>query len=375
MHHPASGHAGLRVDFEVAPFLLVWEVTRACALACRHCRAAAEDIRDPRELSTDEGRRLLDAAAAMGAPIAILTGGDPLQRDDLDDLIRHGKSIGLRMGTIPAETPRLTRGRVFALRAAGLDQMALSLDGGTAERHDGFRKVDGCFDLAMRAAEWAREAGLPLQINTAFCAYNVDDFDALADLVARLGVVFWEVFFLVPTGRGSELSGCTAAQYENLFARLHALAACAPYIVKITEAPHYRRFVLQHEGSGSDVAAHRGHRLLARPVGPGHSMGLSPLPVNSGKGFCFVDHVGEICPSGFLPIPAGNIRRDDLAAVYRDGGLFRALRDPSRLTGRCGACEYRDICGGSRSRAYALTGDPFGEDPCCVYVPPGYAPG
>jgi radical SAM protein with 4Fe4S-binding SPASM domain len=305
----------------------------------------------------------------MGTPIAILTGGDPLQREDLDDLIRHGKSIGLRMGTIPAETPRLTRDRVFALKAAGLDQMALSLDGSTAALHDGFRQVDGCYDLALSAAEWAREAGLPLQINTAFCAWNFEDFDTLAALVARLGVVFWEVFFLVPTGRGAELQGCSAEQYEILFGKLHALAAKAPYIVKITEAPHYRRYILQQEGAGSDVAAHRGQRLLARPDGPRRTMGLSPLPVNAGKGFCFVDHVGEIFPSGFLPLSAGNVRRDDLAEVYRTGDLFLALRDPSRLKGRCGICEYRDVCGGSRSRAYALTGDPFEEDAGCAYQP------
>jgi len=367
--HKHGGRPAMRVDFEKAPFLLIWEVTRACALACRHCRASAEDRRDPRELTTEEGFRLLDDTAAMGTPIVILTGGDPLQREDLDDLIRHGKSIGLRMGTIPAETPRLTRDRVFALKAAGLDQMALSLDGSTAAIHDGFRKVEGCFDLAMQAAGWAREAGLPLQINTAFCAWNLADFDAIAALVERLGVVFWEVFFLVPTGRGSELEGCTADQYEALFAKLHALASRVPFVIKITEAPHYRRYVLQQEGAGSSVQAHRGERLLSRPDGPRHSLGLSPMPVNAGKGFCFVDHTGEVQPSGFLTLSAGNIRNAPIAELYRDSDLFRSLRDPSRLKGRCGICEYRDVCGGSRSRAHALTGDPFAEDPCCNYQP------
>lgn len=363
----------MRVDFEKAPFLLIWEVTRACALACRHCRASAEDRRDPRELTTDEGRRLLDDTAAMGTPIVILTGGDPLQRGDLDDLIRHGKSIGLRMGTIPAETPRLTRDRVFALKAAGLDQMALSLDGSTAAIHDGFRKVDGCFDLAMQAAGWAREAGLPLQINTAFCAWNLADFDAIAALVERLGIVFWEVFFLVPTGRGAELESCTAEQVEGIFAKLHALASRAPFVIKITEAPHYRRYVLQREGAAPSVEAHRGERLLSRTEGPHRTMGLSPLPVNAGKGFCFVDHTGEVQPSGFLAMSAGNVRTAPLAALYRDSDLFRSLRDPSRLRGRCGICEYRDLCGGSRSRAHALIGDPFAEDPSCVYQPAGRA--
>lgn len=356
----------MQVDFEQAPFLLIWEVTRACALACRHCRAAAEDRRDPKELSLEEGMRLLDDTAAMGTPIVILTGGDPLQRDDLEELIAHGKSRGLRMGTIPAETPRLTPARVRSLKAAGLDQMALSLDGSTAALHDGFRKVDGCFDIAMHAAAWACDAGLPLQINTVFGAWNYADFDALAKLVERLGVVFWEVFFLVPTGRGAELESCSPAQFETLFGRLYELAARAPYIVKITEAPHYRRHVLRRAGAASDVAAHRGQRLLARAEGPRRTMGLSPLPVNAGKGFCFVDHTGEVYPSGFLPLAAGNVRTHRLAELYRHAELFKDLRDPSRLKGACGACEYRDVCGGSRSRAYALTGDYLAADPCCL---------
>lgn len=354
------GHGHIGMDFESAPFLAIWEVTRACALACRHCRASAEDRRDPAELSTAEGFALLDAIVDMGTPIAILTGGDPLQRDDLEDLIRHGHRRGLKMGTIPAETPRLTRERVVALRDAGLDQMALSLDGSRAERHDGLRGVDGCFDIALRAAGWAHEANLPLQINTVVCAETFDDLPAIADLVERLGIVFWEVFLLVETGRGAQLRNCTAQQVEDMFAFLYDLSKRAPFLIKITEAPHYRRYARQRQASGNASAA------AGRTV-----MGLSPLPVNAAKGFCFIDHRGEVYPSGFLPISAGNIRSTPLATIYRDSDLFRALRDPSRLGGRCGRCEHREICGGSRSRAFATTGDPFAEDPSCLYHPPG----
>jgi AdoMet-dependent heme synthase len=364
-------HMLASMDFNQAPFLTIWEVTRACALACRHCRASAQDQRDPDELTTAEGRALLDEIAGMGTPIVIFTGGDPLQREDLDELIAHGKARGLRVGTIPAATPRLTRERVAALQAAGLDQMALSLDASTAAGHDELRQVPGSFAKVIEAAGWARELGLPLQINTTLGAWNVDDFDAIAALVESLGVVFWEVFFLVPTGRGAELQGCSAAQCEMLFGRLAELAKRAPYIVKITEAPHYRRYVLQQAGNlPPSVEAHSGQVLLSRREGPHRSVGLSPLPVNSAKGFCFVDHVGQVYPSGFLPIAAGSVRERKLSDIYRDAPIFRALRDPDQLKSRCGRCEYRAICGGSRSRAYALTGDAFEEDAACGYDPP-----
>jgi radical SAM protein len=357
------------VDFNQAPFLLIWETTRACALACRHCRAEAIDWRHPDELTFDEGAQLLDAVTAMGTPIVILTGGDPLQRDDLEDLIQHGKQQGLRVGTIPAATPRLTRDRVASLKAAGLDQMALSLDGWDESSHDGFRRVEGSFARTMGGAAWARELGLPLQINTVFGAWNADRFAELAALVESLGVVFWEVFFLVPTGRGAELDGCTAEQCERLFADLYRMSRRVPFIIKITEAPHYRRYVQQQAGQpgGRPPTMRDIHRHSAAP--PGSGLRVTRQGVNSGKGFCFVDHVGDIFPSGFLPILAGNVRRDAIADTYRTAPIFRALRDADRLKGRCGICEYREICGGSRSRAFALTGDPLAEDDSCGYVP------
>ncbi len=355
------------VNFDRAPFLVIWEVTRACALACRHCRAEAIDRRDPDELTTAEGFKLLEQIKAMGTSICILSGGDPLQRDDLEELISHGKSIGLRMGTIPAATTRLTRERLQSLKAAGVDQVALSLDGSCAQVHDGLRQVEGTFDLTLQAVEWARAEGIRLQINTVFCAFNHDDFDALAELVGQLGIVFWEIFPLIPTGRGSELQSCTAAQHDSLFEKLYALAKESPYIIKIAEAPHYRRLVLEREGRASSLRDHQQSRILSRPSGPGGAMGLSPLPVNAGKGFCFVDYHGDVFPSGFLPIRGGNVRTRSLADIYRNDALFRELRDPSLLKGRCGSCSYREICGGSRSRAYAVHGDPLQEDPACSW--------
>lgn len=342
------------LDFTRAPLLLIWEVTRACALACRHCRASAEDRRDPRELSLEEGKRLLDDVKAMGTPLVIFTGGDPLQRDDLEELIRHGRAIGLRVGAIPAATPRLTRERVFSLKEAGLEQMALSIDASTAARHDDFRKVPGTYDKCMEGAAWAREAGLPLQVNTVFGSWNVDDFDNMVQLVTRLGIVFWEVFFLVPTGRGAELQGCTTAQAEQLFSRLYDLSVTAPFIVKITEAQQFRCYAARRsrESTGS-----------ARP-----RLMLSGQPVNAGRGFCFVDHTGQVCPSGFLPIECGSVRERPVYEIYRESPVFRELRDSARLRGFCQSCPDRDLCsGGSRARAYALTGDYLAADPLCGF--------
>jgi len=359
------------VDFERAPFLVIWETTRSCALACRHCRAAAVLGRDPRELSTAEARGLLEQVAEMGTPIFIFSGGDALNRDDLEELVAHGKGLGLRVGVVPAATPRLTFERVRALREAGLDQIAFSLDGPEAGAHDAFRGVAGSFDRTLEGAAFARRAGLPLQINTCFAAWNIPSLEKMIALVNSLGVAFWEVFFLVPMGRGEGIAGLTPAQFEAAFERLHRLNDEASFVVKITEAQHYRRFVIQKEAaiSRGDALRRRLQHVLARPRGVRSGMGLSPQAVNSGKGFLFVDHLGNICPSGFLPIPAENLRQERLAEIYRNAPLFRRLRDPRLLKGKCGRCEFASSCGGSRARAYAVTGDAFAEDASCADEP------
>lgn len=345
------------LDFHQSPLLVIWEVTRACALACQHCRASAEDRRDPRELSLDQGRKLIDDIASMGTPLVVFTGGDPLQRDDLEELVRHAVSRNLTVATIPAATPRLTRDRIFSLAEAGVHQMALSLDGENAYKHDAFRRVEGTFATVMQGAQWIKEAGVPLQANTVFGSWNFNDFDALADMVTRWGIVFWEVFFLVPTGRGSALQSCTPQQFEQLFAKLQHLAQTAPFIVKVTEGQHYRRFLTQHGGIGPG-----GH--------PMNRAALASKPVNSGHGFCFVDHLGNVCPSGFLPIECGNVKETSIIDVYRNSPVFRELRDFTKLKGKCGICEFRDMCsGGSRARAYGLTGDYLAPEPFCAYVP------
>lgn len=369
------------MDFDQAPFIVIWETTQACDLACVHCRAAAQPLPLLDELTHEEGLALLDEIADMGTKVCVLSGGDPLKRADLLELIRYGKSRGLRMATIPAATPLLTQEVVGALKDAGLDQMALSLDASTPEAHDRFRGVAGAFHKTMDAIRWAHEVELPVQLNSVMSRHNLEDVDGLIALVGWLGVVFWEVFFLVPVGRGAGIPGLSAEQYEQVFAKLYRLARNAPFIVKITEAPHFRRYYyerclrelglapLELEWNGTELPL-----ALQRLAGPRGTMGQAPHAVNAGKGFLFVAYNGEVYPSGFLPLSAGNVRRAALRTIYRTSPLFQALRDPHRLKGRCGICEYRFLCGGSRSRAYAVTGDPLAEEPCCAYTPRAASP-
>jgi radical SAM protein len=363
------------VNFDKAPFLVIWETTRACALTCKHCRAEAMTQRDPRELSTEEGMRLLDETAEMKTPIFIFSGGDALNREDLGELIQHGKGLGLRMGAIPAASSLLTAERVLSLKDAGLSQIAFSLDAPTAELHDRFRGVEGAFTRTLGGVAFAHRAGLPVQINTCIAAWNYPHLEAMIQLMHSLDIAFWEVFFLVPMGRGANMEAITPDQYEIVFSRLHRLNDEAKFVIKVTEAQHYRRFVIQKEmanySGGEDVKElhSRIEFILGRPRGIQGGMGLSPQSVNSGKGIVFVDHIGNIYPSGFLPIAAGNLREQKLTDIYRQAPLFKRLRDYRLLKGKCGRCEYSLICGGSRARAFAASGDALAEDPSCAYIP------
>ena len=364
------------IDFNQAPLLVIWEITRSCELACRHCRASAENRRDPRELSTEQGFKLIDDVEKMGTPLIIFSGGDPLQRDDLEDLIRHAKSIGLRAGTIPATTPRLTRARLESIKASGVDQIAFSVDGATEAEHDDFRRVPGSFKLAMQGFAWGRELGIPLQANSVFGQWNFHRFKAVAELVASQGIVFWEVFLLVPTGRGAELQGCTAEQVESMFEQIHELSKTMPFVIKITEGQSYRRFLAQHPPVGAPAAGHpHGHQHPGRTAAAGGKpVFVATRAVHAGNGFCFVDHTGQVCPSGFLPIECGNVRDTSIIEIYRNHPVFQQLKNPALLEGKCAVCEFKRPCGGgSRARAYAVSGNLFAEDPACVHIPRGAA--
>ncbi len=357
------------INFDETPYLVIWEVTQACDLACLHCRACAQPKRHPLELSTEEGKRLIEEVAAMRVPVFVFTGGDPIKRPDLFDLIEHATKVGVRVSLTPSATPLLTREVIQRLKDCGLARLAVSLDGSHAAVHDSFRGMSGSFDRTMQAIEWANEIGLPVQINTTFCRSNYEDFDKIAALMETKRIALWSVFFLVPTGRGKLDNLLNAEQFETLFAKLYKLSQRASFHIKTTEAQHYRRYVLQQQ-----VAA-RKNRPVAAHTGPAKvedTIGRAPRGLNDGKGFVFISHTGEVMPSGFLPTSGGNIRRRSLSSIYRESTLFQRLRNPDRLGGKCGACEFRHICGGSRARAYAMTGDPMAEEPCCSYVPKGY---
>lgn len=354
---PRLAAAPLMGAFDRAPFIVFWETTRACDLVCRHCRARAVPDRDTGELDTGEGFRLLDEIHAMGCPVVVLTGGDPAKRPDLIDLVGYGSSIGLRMALTPSATPLITSDLLARLRDAGLSRLAVSLDGASAATHDAFRGVAGSYDRTFAILRNAKALGLTTQVNTTATPANQAEIAAIATQVGDLGVELWSVFLVVATGRASGLESFETATVERLLELLADIAETCPFDVKTTAAPHFRRVLLQRKISRRDV----------RGIADG--IGRAPRGVNDGQGIAFVSHRGEVYPSGFLPIRCGNVRREGLTRIYREHDLFRRLRDPDELEGKCGVCEFRRVCGGSRARAYALTGNAFAEEPFCAYVP------
>lgn len=347
-------------SFDEAPFLIIWELTQACDLACVHCRACAIADRNPFELSTEEGFRLLETVRSFGDPLMVFTGGDPLKRPDIFELLAKSVQLGLRTTITPSATPLLTEAAIDELRRCGVARMAVSLDGPDAASHDGFRRVEGSYARTALALNYARSIGLPTQINTTVTRHNIDRLGEIAALVGDFGARLWSVFFLVATGRASASQDLSAEEYEEVFRFLYDFSKTAAFDIKTTEAQHYRRHVAQRrkEEGGSGQYSQAAPEVIQRQAG-----------INDGKGFVFISHTGEIFPSGFLPVSAGNVRRDSLAEVYRNSPLFRALRNADNLSGKCGDCEFRNLCGGSRSRAYALTGDFLESDPRCVYQP------
>ena len=357
----------IEIDFDNRPYIAIWEVTQACDLACVHCRACAQPKRHPLELSTDEGKRLIDQIGEMEVPVFVITGGDPIKRPDLFELIEYATATGVRVSLTPSATPLLTRDIIHRLKQCGLARLAVSLDGSNRDAHDAFRGMSGSFDRTMDAIEWANEVGLPVQINTTFSRRNYADFDAIAGLIEGKNITLWSVFFLVPTGRGKLGELLTDEEFEEIFSKLYSLSKRARFHIKTTEAQHYRRYVLQQQ-------VHERQAKAPASASPkvADTIGRAPRGLNDGKGFVFISHTGEVYPSGFLPISGGNVRRERLSEIYQHSPIFQQLRDPGQLSGKCGACEFRHICGGSRARAFAVNGDAMAEEPCCAYVPKHY---
>jgi radical SAM protein len=351
-------------DFSRSPFLVIWEVTRACALACVHCRANAIHRRDPRELTTEQGLMLIDQVRAFGEkpPLFVLTGGDPMRRPDVTKLVRYAADAGLPGALTPSGTAAATPAKLATLKDAGLSRVAVSLDGPTPETHDAFRGVRGSYHWTMRIIEATIDLGLPLQINSTISRRTLADFEAMAAQVAEFPLTLWALFFLIQTGRGANLEQITDVECERVLHRLYDLSLTSPFGIKTTEAPHYQRVVWERE------------RERMRDGLPSHTIARrrqlrAPRSVNDGNGFVFIDHVGNICPSGFLPAVRGNVATANLAEVYRNDAMFTRLRDADALMGKCGRCRFRNVCGGSRSRAFAATGAVMGSDPLCAYEP------
>ena len=352
--HPAGMPAMDGYDFDDRPFLVFWEITRACALACSHCRAEAQSHRHPEELDSDQSLQLISQLANWQPPMLILTGGDPLMRRDALDLVRAASSAGLHVGLSPSATQRLLQTDFSELKSAGVQRMSLSLDGATRQTHDSFRGVSGTYDRTIEAVRRAHDVGLDLQINTTLTRSNLWEYEGFKQLMFELKPAMWSVFLLVPTGRAGVEDLPEPEDIERIFEDMADLVGNAPFAVKTTEGHHFRRVVMQRKGGGA-----------SRPR-PGMR---SPLGIRDGRGVMFISHIGEVSPSGFLPMVCGNVKSTSPVEIYRRHPLFVSLRDNDALGGKCGLCEFRKVCGGSRSRAYGVTGDAFAEDPSCSYQP------
>jgi len=366
------------VNFEQAPILLFWETTKACGLACKHCRAEAIARSMPGELSTAEGIRLIDDLRAFTPrfPVIVFTGGDPFMRPDLFELAEHARSYGMPIGFAPSVTPLLTEEAAVRMREVDAKTVSISLDGALEGTHEGIRGIEGHFASTEAAVRMLVTQGHTVQINTTVMRRNVEE---LADVAARLsawGAHIWEVFFLIRVGRGSELEELTPQENEDVAHFLYE-ASRYGFIVRTVEGPFFRRVVAQRrEQPDADPVATFGlgplyrrltdrlHELLGEP---GSSRAQS-VGTRDGKGILFVSHDGDVYPAGFLPYRLGNVRTDDIVELYRSHPLLRAIR-ATEFSGRCGQCGFADTCGGSRARAFAALGDPLGEDPACAYQP------
>lgn len=324
--------------------VVAWELTGACNLRCTHCRASAGASSED-ELTTDEALSLIDSLAPH-SPMLILTGGEPLMRGDLLEVLAHAKRMGVRC-VLSTNGTMLTPSLAMRIRERGVKRVSISLDGATPSTHDHIRGM-GAFEGAIEGARCALEAGLELQINTTLTRENIHEKEAILELARRLGAAALHVFMLVPTGRGREEWEVSPSQYEHTLRWLHEAALCHPEIeIRPTCAPHYVRIVSERKG-----------------IVPTKRMGCL-----GGITFCFISRRGEVYPCGYLPLKAGSIRESSIDEIWEDSPLFARLREPDALGGKCGECKYRVACGGCRARAYALTGDVLGPEPFCIHTP------
>lgn len=364
-----------RLDYAQRPMLVFWETTRACLLACKHCRASATAEALPGELTSSEGIELINQVAAFGRPfpILVLTGGDCLLRPDIFTLVEHAVTLGVPVALSPSVTSSLTLEMIERIRTSGVKAVSISLDGAIAQTHETVRGIPGHFEKTVEAIRALTASGMTVQVNTTVMRSNVDELAEIAKIVVDAGAQIWEVFFLVQMGRGVSTEAITAQEHEDI---CHFLYDASQYgfIIRTVEAPFFRRIVtrrLAGDEAPTNALYARLSQGLISLMGPATMrMRAHTTATRDGKGIVFVAYDGEIYPAGFLPQPLGNVRDYPIAEIYRDNFLLREIRS-SNFSGRCGYCEYADLCGGSRARAYAATGNALGEDPACIYQPEG----
>ena len=342
--------------------MVAWEVTRSCNLACAHCRASALSGAYAGELDTGACLKLLDDIAAFSQPVVILTGGEPLLRKDIFDIATYGNRKGLRM-VMATNGTLVTDEMAWRILDAGIKRVSVSIDGADAERHDQFRRIPGAFAGSMRGIEAMKRAGLEFQINTTITQANLNQLPAIHDLVLRIGAAAHHIFLLVPTGRGKEMAdqAISPGAYEATLEWFYEESVACPIQLKATCAPHYHRIVRQKGMKRTEADG--------RETGPGHPLHAMTRGCLGGSAFCFISHVGQVQPCGYLELDCGQIRERQFEEIWKDSEIFRKLRDLSLYKGKCGTCEFIRVCGGCRARAFELTGDYLGEEPFCIHEP------
>ncbi|MDI6800261.1 MAG: heme b synthase [Actinomycetota bacterium] len=344
------------------PRMIAWEITGVCNLKCAHCRASASDKCEGKELSTEECFVLIDDIASFARPIIIMTGGEPLMRGDIFEIIAYAKEQGLRVVMAPNGT-LITSEMAERIAQAGVPRISVSIDSSDPRIHDEFRGVKGAFADALKGIENAKLAGVEFQINTTITKRNLSELEEILKLAESLGAVAHHIFLLVPTGRGKDLEGeeITPEEYEEVLNWFYAKKDKTPLELKATCAPHFARIIDQH--GGCEEKAPSGHPGLS-------SRNQGCL---GGRSFCFISRLGQVQPCGYLDIDCGNVRDKSFKEIWENSEVFVDLRNPAKLKGKCAACAWRVSCGGCRARAYAKTGDYLTEEPYCVYVPKGKA--
>jgi len=389
---------------EFKPRLIFWEVTKGCNLRCIHCRATATELMSPSDLPTGKALNIISQIAGLGNPILVLSGGEPLYRRDIFELAAYGTSLGLRVALATNGT-MVTREVATKIKDAGIKRVSISLDGADADTHDAFRGIPGAFDAAIYGMRNLQELGVSVQINTTIARHNAHQLPEVLKLVRSLGADALHTFLLVPVGCGVDIAAeqmVPPDEYERMLNWFYDQSLTGDIELKATCAPHYFRVARQRRAAdrlaGKPEAAVKA-RHTAQDIGPtdmtmpgstgislkphgglpaghtGHGGG-HPGDMNAmtkgclaGTGVCFISHEGEVFPCGYLPVLAGDLRKQSFAEIWNESMVFGQLRDDDNLRGKCGCCEFRHVCMGCRARAYAATGDFLAEEPFCVYEP------